>query len=227
MSAYLPCSHPHHDHHRHYNCHCSPTTPPSFFSFRSKPPVGQRLAQAFLNGIRGDGSAAFTGPTIAGCTAAADGSTVTVRYNPALLRNEAVAVSPFNTNTSTWGVRDSLTFMACFSSAGGADCLSNRAESLWLPCAAAAGADGASVVLSVPPPPPAGGVLSALRYAWPLSDDGDTCCPEAIMTSGHAACIPANCPVKLSKTFLPGNPFYANITESRTCACLAPQVCDA
>jgi len=176
---------------------------------RIKPPVGSRLAQAFLNGVRGDGSKAFTGPTISGCAVAADASAVTVKYDPALLRDEAVAVSPFNTNTSTWGARDSLTFMACFSSAGGADCLSDKAEQLWLPCAAAAGADGASVVLTVPPPPKAGGVLSALRYAWPLSDDGDTCCPEALMTSGHMACTPANCPIKLSKSFLPGNPFVS------------------
>jgi len=193
---------------------------------RLKPPVGWRLAQAFLNGARGDGSAAFTGPTIAGCTAS--GGTITVRYRPELLRSEDVAVSPFNTNVSAWGTRDSLTFMACFSSAGGADCLSERAQALWLPCAAAAGADGSSVVLTVPAPPPAGGVLSALRYAWPLSDDGDTCCPDADYTRGWAACVPALCPVKLSKTLLPGNPFYAAIdATSGRCKCLDPQTCDA
>ena len=76
-------------------------------------------------------------------------------------------------------------------------------------------------------PPAAGGVLSALRYAWPLFDDGDTCCPDLASTRGHAACIPANCPVKLSDSLLPGNPFYASITPSGKCACLAPQSCDA
>ena len=67
MSAHLPCPHPHHNHHRHYNCHCSPTTPPSFFSFRSKPPVGQRLAQAFLiaeDFLAGDQAALILGDNL-------------------------------------------------------------------------------------------------------------------------------------------------------------------
>ena len=186
-----------------------------------------RLAQAFLNGIRGDGSKSFTGPTISGCTASLSTNTIAVTYNASLLRGERVAVSSFNTNVSTWGARDSLTFMACFSKSAGADCLVGGAESLWVPAAAAAGADGATVLLTVPAPPAAGGVLSALRYAWPLFDDGDTCCPDLASTRGHAACIPANCPVKLSDSLLPGNPFYASITPSGKCACLAPQSCDA
>jgi hypothetical protein len=194
---------------------------------RLKPPVGERLAQAFLNGIRGDGSKPFTGPTIAGCTASLSDNSIAVAYDAALLRGERVAVSSFNTNMSTWGARDSLTFMACFSALAGADCLAGGAEALWVPAAAAEGDDGATVLLTVPAPPAAGGVLSALRYAWPLFDDGDTCCPDLASTRGHAACIPANCPIKLARSLLPGNPFYARITPAGKCACLAPQTCDA
>lgn len=189
---------------------------------RIKPPVGVRLAQAFLNGIRGDGSKAATGPTISSCTTSSN--SITVRYNSTLLRNERVTVSSFNTDMSTWGTNDSLFFMACFSNSGGKDCLSENAQKLWVACNAVAGSDGESVIITIPPAPSSGGTLSALRYAWPLSDSGDTCCPDKMYTSGYAACIPANCPVKLSETFLPGNPFYASIIDG-ACVCLAPQQC--
>lgn len=142
--------------------------PPRLPSIKS--PVGRRLAQAFLNRPSGGAGGTFTGPTIAGCTLGAAGpGTLTVRYNASLLRGARVAVSPFPVNTTEWGARDSMTFMACFSSTPGAgDCDADAAYDarLWVPCAAAAGGDGASVVLTLPPPPPSGGVLAALRYAW-------------------------------------------------------------
>jgi hypothetical protein len=91
-----------------------------------------------------------------------------------------------------------------------------------------AGPDGASAVLTLPPPPPPGtGVLRAVRYGWPLSNEGDTCCPNKNVTGGLEVCIPGNCPVKTARTFLPANPFYANVTAGGKCACLKPQVCDA
>ena len=150
-------------------------------------------------------------------------------YNESLLRGEAVLVQPFNVDVSTWGVQDSATFMVCFSAAGGADCIADdeRHLGLWLPAAATAGADGASAVLTLPAPPPAGGALSAVRYGWPLSNQGDTCCVNKNVTSGFEVCIPANCPIKTAKTLLPGNPFYANITADGKCVCLRPQVCGA
>jgi len=127
-------------------------------------------------------------------------------------------------------VRDSASFMVCYSSApGGGDCLASDEQhlGLWLPAPAAAGADGASAVLTLPPPPPAGGALAAVRYGWPLSNEGDTCCPLLNVTKGWEVCIPGNCPVKGATSFLPGNPFYANITAAGKCACLRPQRCDA
>jgi hypothetical protein len=189
---------------------------------RIKPPVGVRLAQAFLNGIRGDGTKAATGPTISSCSISS--STITVHYNVSLLRNEKVSISAFNNDMTTWGTDDSLTFMACFSNSEGNDCLTEHSQKLWVACNASVGPDGQSAIISIPSPPPAGGSLSALRYAWPLSDSGDTCCPDKKFTSGYAACIPGNCPVKLSESFLPGNPFYASITGG-ACTCLAPQQC--
>jgi hypothetical protein len=222
---------------------------------RIKPPVGWRLAQAYVNQFAG-GSGPFTGPTISGCsvgTAGGSGSagggtaaaasasaaaaaaaaltTITVVYNATLLRGEAVLVQPFATDPAGWGVKDSATFMVCFSASGGGDCLAasgdERHLGLWLPAAAVAGGDGRSAVLTLPPPPPSGGVLSALRYGWPLSNEGDTCCPFLNVTRGLQVCIPGNCPIKTATTFLPGNPFYANITSAGKCACLAPQECGA
>jgi hypothetical protein len=204
-------------------------TTPSFMGGihpRIKPPVGWRLAAAYINQFLG-GSAPFTGPTIAGCAVA--GGTITVSYNLTLLRGERVLVQPWDADMTHWGVADSSGFMVCFSAApGGADCLSDdeRHLGLWVAAPSAAGADGASAVLTVPPPPPAGGVLSAVRYGWPLSNEGDTCCPNRNVTKGWEVCIPANCPIKTAQSLLPGNPFYANVTGGK-CRCLAPQRCDA
>ena len=194
---------------------------------RLKSPLGHRLAQSFINLFMG-GSAPFTGPTIVGCSLDAANSTLTVAYNVTLLRGESVLVRPFAANLSAWGTRDSSSFMLCFSTTGGEDCIADDEEhlDLWVPAGAVAGSDGTSAVLTVSPSPIVGGILSALRYGWTLSNEGDTCCPHLNVTLGYEVCIPGNCPVKSSRSFLPGNPFYANITAAGTCACLYPQICD-
>lgn len=194
---------------------------------RLKPPLGWRLAQSFMGLFMG-GSAPYTGPTIAGCAVDNASSTLTVFYNVSLLRGETVLVQPFDASLSAWGTSDSSTFMVCFSATGGTDCLSDDEAhlDLWVPASALAGLDGSSTVLTIPPLPSSGGVLSALRYGWTLSNAGDTCCPHLNVTRGYEVCIPGNCPIKTSRTFLPGNPFYANITAAGKCACLRPQQCD-
>jgi len=151
-----------------------------------------------------------------------------VTYNLSLLRGESVLVQTFDANSSHWGVSDSSAFMVCFSSSGGSDCLSDDEQHLgiWAPRRATAGNDGISAVLTIPSPPSTGSTLSAVRYGWTLSNQGDTCCPQLNATLGYEVRIPANCPIKSSRTFLPGNPFYANITALGTCACLFPQVCN-
>jgi len=195
---------------------------------RMKPPVGGRLAQAYINLFLG-GTAPYTGPTITGCKVDAVEGTLTVMYNVSLLRGEAVLVQPFDTNISNWGTRDSAAFMVCFSVNEGSDCFADDEQhlGLWVPASASVGSDGSSAVLTLPSPPPSGGTLSAVRYGWTLSNEGDTCCPRLNVTRGYEVCIPGNCPIKTAKTFLPGNPFYANITAAGTCACLYPQSCDA
>lgn len=55
---------------------------------RSKKAVGVRLATAAANTVYG-GSAAFTGPTLAGCTL--DATELTIRFNATLLRGETVS----------------------------------------------------------------------------------------------------------------------------------------
>ena len=195
---------------------------------RLKSPLGHRLAQSYVNLFMG-GSGPFTGPTIAGCSVDAVSGTLTVVYNASLLRGESVIVQSFEANISAWGTRDAATFMVCFSATGGDDCLSDDEQhlDLWLPASAEAGTDGITAVLTLPSSPTAGAVLSALRYGWTLSNEGDTCCPELNVTLGYEVCIPGNCPVKSSRTFLPGNPFYANISVLGKCTCLYPQVCDS
>ena len=68
--------------------------------------------------------------------------------------------------------------------------------------------------------------VHAVRYAWPLAGDGDTCCPGADVSAGLTVCTPANCPLLSAKSQLPANPFFAKITAAGKCACELPQICD-
>eukprot|EP00041_Stephanoeca_diplocostata_P008440 m.125345 g.125345 ORF g.125345 m.125345 type:complete len:736 (-) comp17323_c0_seq1:544-2751(-) len=65
---------------------------------RSKRPVGQRLARAAFNTVYG-GTAAYTGPVLAGCTLSA--STLTIAFNTSLLRGDRVALQPYATPNFT------------------------------------------------------------------------------------------------------------------------------
>lgn len=67
--------------------------------------------------------------------------------------------------------------------------------------------------------------VHAVRYAWPLGDDGDTCCPGADVSAGFTVCTPANCPILSAQAQLPANPFFATVADGK-CTCAAPQVCD-
>jgi hypothetical protein len=58
---------------------------------RLKRPVGERLGKAAFNQVYG-GAAAVTGPTISGCTLV--GGTLTVAFDPALLKSSKVVVQP-------------------------------------------------------------------------------------------------------------------------------------
>jgi hypothetical protein len=186
---------------------------------RIKSPVGRRLAHALFHSQLG-GTVAFTGPTISGCSLA--GGEITLRFNATLLRGEPVSVGAWDADQTRWGTADSSGPMVCFPSLGAGDCLTS--PSLWRAAAVRVGADAASAVLTLP----AGlGAPAAVRYGWPLSDAGDTCCPGKNATAGLAACTPGACPIKTAVSLLPANPIYANVTAGGTCACLLPQVCDA
>jgi len=45
--------------------------------------------------------------------------------------------------------------------------------------------------------------VHSVRYAWPLGDDGDTCCPGADVAAGFTVCTPANCPILSERSQLP------------------------
>ena len=71
-----------------------------------------------------------------------------------------------------------------------------------------------------------GSQLLAVRYAWPLSSNGDTCCPASRVITGRQPCVPASCPIITSKHALPANPFYATLNAKGRCQCETPTVCD-
>ena len=68
--------------------------------------------------------------------------------------------------------------------------------------------------------------LHAVRYAWPLGGDGDTCCPGQDAQQGFSVCTPGACPILATKSQLPANPFFARVKSDGKCSCEAPQQCD-
>merc|ERR1712232_334180 len=64
----------------------------------------------------------------------------------------------------------------------------------------------------------------AVRYAWPLGDSGDTCCPQKDVSDGLAPCIPGSCPLMSAKAQLPANPFFATVDSGSATACLQRHV---
>lgn len=181
---------------------------------RLKKPFGERLAASFLADVYGFGGP-VTGPTIAGCTAAA--TTLTVTFNSTLLAGAALAVHPFDSPQQ-----------------GALSVLVNSTND----------ADtGTWVALPYTLAPPSsitvdltllrGASPQGVKYAWGSTggrpNDADVIC----CASGGAAaeCVPGQCPVFVSTSLapfggLPANPFLAKIVGGK-CVCPAPQVCSA
>ncbi len=69
--------------------------------------------------------------------------------------------------------------------------------------------------------------IYAVRYAWSLNGrpGRDTCCPFPEVNAGKEPCPLNFCPLKLEKTRLPANPFFARVNPNGSCECLFPQKC--
>lgn len=169
------------------------------------------------------GTAAHTGPTIAGCSVTGD--SVTVQFNVSLLRSDEILVQPFNTNVSEWGMQDSNAMAVCIGVASQQpNCISD--PSLWVPAAVVAGKTGSTVTAVPTPTVSKMGAILAVKYGWPIGKEGgDSCCPQKTVTEGHQPCIPGSCPILTKASSLPANPFFALVTAGK-CRCMSPQVCD-
>merc|ERR1712034_271744 len=118
--------------------------------------------------------------------------------------------------------------MVCVGSRGvqtfAADCLTD--PRLWAPAPLRMGS-GAQPTLLVDLHGLAMGPSGALavRYAWPLAQGADTCCPSKLVQDGRMPCVPGACPILTIKRALPANPFYATLDGGK-CRCMLPQMCD-
>lgn len=167
------------------------------------------------------GTAAHTGPTIAGCVV--NGMTVTLQFNTTLLKSDVILVQPFDTNQSDWGMADSSAMAVCIGNASQqASCISDA--TLWVPAAVSQGTT--SSVLAIPASSALSGSILAIKYGWPIDAHADTCCPSKTVLDGHEPCIPGSCPIITKDSSLPANPFFALIAANK-CRCVRPQVCDA
>ena len=177
--------------------------------------------------------------------------TLEIRFDRAFLRKDRVAVQPsFDYNMSRWGTNDASSMMVCVGAPGnataqrlcagtGQNYSSGALSGGWrsAPVVAIRGKKGEAAVAvdlapvvaafkaAAPPNATFPGVV-AVRYGWPLTGAGDTCCPFTPQTQGWAACVPGSCPILGAQSQLPANPWFANIDEGGRCRCLAPQTCN-
>ena len=209
--------------------------------------VGRRLALAF----DGVGAPTLAGCTLRPRGGPSDAGGIELRFNlsssqagggdDALLLQWAAA----DYNMSGWAVQDSSSLMVCVGPPAGeagdeqkyalwrglsrrqqrGSCLENA--SFWSAAALVAGDDGATLTvdLAAASAKGSGAPPIAVRYGWPLSKGGDTCCPFAAVKGGTAPCVPGSCPIITREDSLPANPFYAAIGDDGECVCAAPQVC--
>lgn len=201
---------------------------------RLKKPVGDRLAQAAWALVYGSTQTAWTGPVVSGCTLAADGRSITVRFNSTLLSGDAVAVKGYNRTERA---------SAMFVLAGGAQLpddayhnylYTNRApwwgdDASWVQVDIAA-APGSTDAVVVDTTALKGQRITAIRYGHgipgtvPQNGHKRVCCGDRDVTRNP--CPPASCPISSVAGKLPAMPFMARITAAGKCECMRPQVCD-
>ena len=192
---------------------------------RFKREVGRRLALAFLGA---------PAPTLAGCTL----STTQLKLRMQVAVDDAATLQwqAADWNQSAWGTQDSdsSALMLCAGKPGTPPDACAAGASMWMPVPLANSGligephtNGTQLQQFVVDLAALNGSRPlALRYAWPLSSNGDTCCPAARAMQGRQPCVPASCPIITSKNALPANPFYAIFNSEGRCQCEAPTVCN-
>lgn len=215
---------------------------------RSKKQVGDRLGNAYYNAIAG-GTAAFTGPTLAGCVLSSTG--LTINFDTNLLKNDKLKL---NTWSLPWTppirhaapLGGSFLFVQtnateyCNEAIPARNSTGGRIAGN-MTCPKWAGGTGAitdninynsdwimlnftlassGTGVEVDLSPLNGSVPTAVRYAWGIVQCCNHADPTLYVTHG---CI-ADCPIYSATAGLPANPFQARIVNNK-CECVAPQVC--
>jgi hypothetical protein len=221
---------------------------------RDKDLVGRRLAQAaFASSYKPDTPLLAQPPVLSGCSVSADGATLTLRFDAALLKGERMIVSkpplagPLNRtlqNTALYVLANASLDLAAIAAGhhnatqqGYKGCYENGNEygaEGWravVPLQAAA----ANEVL-VDLAPLNGATPTAVRYGAGAGFYGSFAGGNAAICCGpyqelsYAPCPPNSCPLKssasatASATELPATPFVAAIVGGR-CVCVPPQEC--
>lgn len=217
---------------------------------RSKIQVGERLATAYYNTLAG-GKSAYTGPTLAGCTATAE--TLHITFNTSLLRGDTLTIN-------AWGEPYTPPVRHASSMGGSYLYVQTNASLFCMEPAGVVNASGATVPGMIQCPTWAGGdgvaqsaAADPLDGQWtllnftadaagtgvvvdlaPLNGSAPTavryawgivqCCNDADPTLYVSHGCIASCPIYSKQAQLPANPFKAKIVGGK-CECVAPQRC--
>ena len=162
----------------------------------------------------------MTGPTIAGCSYAAGGASLSVTFDAALLAGGALTVLAYDQPKQS-------AFSVLVNSSDDAG------SGTWVPVNIALGPAGSSSV-TADLAPLGGAAPQAIKYAWGATggrpNEADVICCHSL--GAAAECVPGQCPIFVAMPLapfggLPANPFLAKISAQGKCECPAPQVCDA
>ena len=165
---------------------------------RNKQQVGQRMARSYV-GLLSGGAAV---PKFAGCRLDAASGALTLTFDSALLKGEAVGLQTGFPGLIPLEVRTSPP---------------NNTATGWVYALGLQVVNATSIAVTLPSGGPA---PDAVRYAWA----NYPCCPG--IDSSTFFCPSEACPIVTATTTAPAIPFWANIIDGK-CVCEAPWVCDA
>ena len=221
---------------------------------RAKDLVGRRLAQAaFASSYKPDTPLLAQPPVLSGCSVSADGATLTLRFNAALLKGERMIVSkpplagPLNRtlqNTALYVLSSASLNLVAIAAGhhnatqqGYKGCYENGNEygvEGWRAVMPSQTAASNEVLIDLAPLN--GAAPTAVRYGAGAGFYGSFAGGNAAICCGpyqelsYAPCPPNSCPLKssasatASATELPATPFVAAIVSGR-CVCVPPQEC--
>jgi hypothetical protein len=188
---------------------------------RPKRLVAERLAAGAFNSVYG-GAGALSGPVISGCLMHADGKSVELSFNKALLKGDSVSVQPYNKSISMLASAMQVYTNGTLPADGWHPETHPDGKQEWAYVDITL-KDSTTVVVDLSQLPN-GTAIGGLRYAWEGSwGCGSTSEAQSLMNL--RPCPMNSHPIVATASRLPAMPFILRVEAGGKCGCVAPQKC--